>query len=664
MTASILHFTPRAELEPAENVDAFIEMCRHSEVLNAHVQFEKNVWDCGGFKGHNKVHRAVFSNLEASSKSKREPCLAEPFLSFAKATLVYFEDQRPVESQGPRIAALRCIEAALREHNRGCRPTAVDSQVLDTAVSLARRQVSASVAYRTAGQIEAIAEFMRLKQFISLRGKWLHGMSKPLEHGSRIDPDAQKARADKLPSAEALTAIGTIFQEATSPLDVIVSSILTLLLCAPERVNEPLRLVRNSLVEESGKIGMRWPGSKGFEDGVKWFPTVMGPLAKEAMGRILRTTAPGHALVNWYTENPTKLYFHEGAQHLRSKEILTRKEIALLLWGDEKLKLSTYPFSEKHELEAIPLGVGTGHRLKDIESAVISMLPADFPYVTGSPDLRCKDSIVCVRVNEMHAKKATYLCMFETFDYQTITNPLGTREGRSSIFARFNCTEADGSPIEVKSHDPRHYLNMLSQMAGLTSAQIAFFSGRKDQSQNRHYDWRTSAEIQAPITAALASGFTSELEVQTKIRDRPLINRSEFRKVGLGAGHTSDFGYCEHDFASEPCPRNRDCVHCDEHECIKGDTEKEAGLRVRRSETAYFLSQARAALRDEEYNADVWVAHYTAGLARMDALIGILDDPNVLPGARIRLASNLAPLITEPGVQPLQFHSKESLRLS
>ena len=314
MSASILHFTPRAELEPAENVDAFIDMCRRSEVLNAHVQFDKNVWDAGGLKGHNKVHRAVFSNLEASSKSDPEPCLAEPFLSFAKAVLVYLQDQRPVTSQAPRITALRCIEAALRQHHKGCRPTAVDAVMLDTAVEFARRQVSPAVAYRVAGQIEAIAELMRTKQFISLRGKWLHGLVKPQEHGTRIDAQALEARQKKLPSEEILKAIGGIFQEATSTLDVLVSSFLALMLCEPERINEPLRLSRNCLVEEGAKIGMRWPGSKGFEDGTKWFPTIMGPLARDALGNILNATAPGQALAAWYTANPTTLYLHEGAE--------------------------------------------------------------------------------------------------------------------------------------------------------------------------------------------------------------------------------------------------------------------------------------------------------------------------------------------------------------
>jgi hypothetical protein len=166
VSASVLNFTPRAELEPSANIDAFIELCKISEVLGAKAQFDKNVWDVGYQKGQNKVIRAVFSTLEASRDDKSEPSMPAPFLDFAKAALVYLQDKRPVASQGPRIAALRCMEAALRESCKGSRPTAVDEMVLDSAVELAKKKVSPSVAYRTAGQLEYIADFMRTKGFI------------------------------------------------------------------------------------------------------------------------------------------------------------------------------------------------------------------------------------------------------------------------------------------------------------------------------------------------------------------------------------------------------------------------------------------------------------------------------------------------------------------
>jgi len=290
MSTAVLHFTPRAELEPQANLDAFIELCKQSEVLGACRQFGLNVWEIGFLKGHNKVHRAVFSSLEASSVGAPEPTMPQPFLDFAKAALVYLHDKRPVVSNSVRVAAFRCLEAALREWSKGSRPTAVNVDVLDTAVELARKQVSAGVAYRIAGQLELIAELMNSKEFISLRQPWTHGLKKPQELGSRISKEAIDARQEKLPSTATLRALASIFQEAIKPLDVLVSSYTALMLCAPERINEVLRLERNCFVEGdgrfAGKLGLRWAGSKEADDTTKWLPTEMAPVARKAVANL------------------------------------------------------------------------------------------------------------------------------------------------------------------------------------------------------------------------------------------------------------------------------------------------------------------------------------------------------------------------------------------
>ncbi len=659
MNAPVLNFTPRAELEPLANLDAFIALCKDSDVLGARDQFEKNTWDIGYLKGQNKMNRVVFSTLEASREDKPDPSLPIPFLDFAKATIVYLHDKRPVESQAQRIAALRCLEAALRDANKGSRPTAVDEIVLDNAVELAHQTVSPSVAYRTAGQLQYIAEFMRSKGFIPLRQRWTHGVKKPRETGSRISKEALSARQEKLPSAATLRALGGIFHEAIEPADVLVSSITALMLCAPERINEVLRLRRNCLVEGDGeyrgKLGLRWSGSKGAENTAKWLPSEMVPIARKAVENIIKVTTPAQRLAAWYSANPAKLYLHEDAAHLRGKEVLTPAEIALILWGDETSSQSAYVWATKTaKLCKQSLGGRRiGYLFEDVERAVVAMLPETFPYVPGDPDLLCRDSTALMRTNEMHSARATYLCMFGCVDYGVVTNHFGAREERLSIFERFSYTEDDGSPIELKSHSLRHYLNMLAQTGGLSSTEIAIFSGRKDVKQNRFYDHMTSDEVQAPISQALREGFTSELEPVFSAR-RELVTRSEFNGLGLTAAHTTEYGWCTHDFASEPCQMYRDCINCNEQECIKGEAEKEANLRMHKSETESLLKAAQEALSEEEYGADAWVKHQTLTLERINALLSLLEDPAVPVGTRIRLDVNNAPLITMDNVHPIK----------
>ena len=385
MSAPVLSFTPRAELGPAANLDEFIALCRQSDVLGARSQFDKNAWDIGHFKGQNKQHRIIFSTWEASGESKDVPALPTPFLDFAKAAIVYLHDKKPVVSQAPRIAALRCLEAALRESGKGSRPTAIDEMVLDSAVELARQRLSPAVTYRTAGQIQYIAEFMRSKGFIELRQGWEPGVKKPEETGSRISKEALQAREDKLPSAAVLRALGGIFYQAIEPADVMISSVTALLLCAPERINEVMRLRRNCLVEGDGeyrgKMGLRWAGSKGAQDTTKWLPSEMVPIARKAIANLVKTTTPAQQLAAWYSENPQTLYLHEDAAHLRDKEILSLEEIGLILWGDKSASAQANTWAKKTARLAVqPLGGRRiGYFFKDVERAVIAMLPETFP---------------------------------------------------------------------------------------------------------------------------------------------------------------------------------------------------------------------------------------------------------------------------------------------
>ena len=658
MSGAVLNFTPRSELDAAANVQAFVELCRNSHILDAARQFDQNVWDVGRQKGQNKVLRAVFSTLEAAAQDKAEPLFPEPFMSFAKATLVYLHDERPVVSQSPRVAALRCLEAALRECGKGSRPTATDEAVLDTAAELAKRQ-SPAVAYRTAGQLEYIAEFMRSNSFIYLRQHWIHGIEKPAELGSRISKQAMEARQKKLPSEATLRALGGIFHQAVNAPDVVVSSIAALMLCAPDRINEVVRLRRNCIVdgegEFRGKLGLRWSGSKGFEDTTKWIPTEMSPVARAAVKNLTDVSAHARALAAWYTANPNHLYIHDGAHHLRGKETLTPREIGLLLWGDETACNQANVWAQttvkltKHMLGARAIGF----KFEDVERAVIAMLPDTFPHMPGDPELLCEDALAIIRANEMHADRATYLCMFSCVDQAVVTNAFG-RDDRDSIFVRFDYTEDDGSPIELRSHSLRHYLNMLAQVGGLSSAEIAIFSGRKDVKLNRAYDHMDSREVQAPISKALKAGFTSEI-VPTAPRDRKLVTRSEFKGLGLAAAHTTEFGWCSLDFASSPCQMYRDCLNCTAQECVKGDVDKEANLRLHKAETEYLLKKAKEALSDEEYGADAWVAHQSSTLGRISAFLKVFEDPAVVDGARIRLDATNAPLITLNNVHPIEL---------
>lgn len=385
--------------------------------------------------------------------------------------------------------------------------------------------------------------------------------------------------------------------------------------CAPERINEVLRLTRSCVENGDGRfaghVGLRWVGSKGANDTIKWLPIVMTPVAQQAVANRLTVTRPAQEIAAWYTENPTSLYLHADVAHLRGCALLSPREITVILWGDESLRVSANTWAQTtHKLPKHRRGNGSvAFAFKDVEQAVLAMLPHTFPYVPGVPQLLCRNSLAVVRVNEMHAVRATYQCMFTCADYATISNALVRHAGQPSIFDRFGYTEDDGSPIEMNNHSLRHYLNMLAQMGGLVARE-----------------------------------------------PRRLVNRTQFSELGATAAHTTDFGYCLHDFASEPCQMHRDCINWEEHECVKGEARREANLRTRNAEKEQLLEVAKQGLTDDEYGADSWVAHQTKMLERIDSLLSIYEDSSVPRGAQIRLSVTNPALITqESASQPTHF---------
>lgn len=665
MADGLIQFTPRAELDGQENLLEFIAACRQSPLLNANQQFDECRWKTPRtLKGKNGTETIIFSTLEAAKAGSTTPGMPEPFASFAKACIVYLHDRRPSTSYATRLRALRCLEAALSAHGRDRRPTAVNTDVLDTAVTFAYTDCGDGAAYRTAGQLQIIADLMRDKFIIQMPNRWLHGQKKPRELGSRIDDESMKARRKKLLTPAAIRALAGVFELAVGVADNVVTSATALMICAPERVNEVARLSRLCLIEGegefAGKLGLRWSGSKGMSDHPKWIPDVMAEVAREAIVRLLQCSSRAHAIAAWYVENPDRIYLAEDVQHLRTREHITLTELSQILWGKTAMgRVSAAQWCHANE---VPLSIAKRAalvRFEDAEKVVLGMLPPSFPYLPGEgARVRVDEALCLIRKNDLHPDRASYECMFDVLEQGDIGNRLGSRNesGIKSIFARYGFFEDDGTEIRITSHRFRHYLNTLAQLGGLTDAEIAAWSGRKETKQNDAYNHLSSDQLQAPVRATMVkNGFLT----LTAAGQRSLVFRSDFKARGAGAAHTTDFGYCVHDFAAEPCQLYRDCLNCTEQVCVKGELHKEANLRAKVAETKQLLASARAALGEAEFGADLWVLHQQKTLDHAEALLAILLDPRTAAGAAVRLKGIAVPMPVGHAAQQVQVGSLE-----
>ncbi|MGE8451159.1 MAG: integrase, partial [Pseudomonadales bacterium] len=184
------------------------------------------------------------------------------------------------------------------------------------------------------------------------------------------------------------------------------------------------------------------------------------------------------------------------------------------------------------------------------------------------------------------------------------------------------------------------YLNTLAQAGGLSQLDIAKWSGRVNVSQNRAYDHQSDRDVLALVRQAVGGEQHSTGDL-ARLHKSMLIPRDEFARLKVPTAHTTEFGYCIHDFTMLPCQLHQDCLNCDEQICIKGDAVREANLRRHRDETRMLLAAAEAAVAEESAGADRWSEHQRKTLERLDQLCGILEDPRVPFGTVIQLrASN------------------------
>src|SRR5260370_18545465 len=100
-----------------------------------------------------------------------------------------------------------------------------------------------------------------------------------------------------------------------------------------------------------------------------------------------------------------------------------------------------------------------------------------------------------------------------------------------------------------------------------------------------------------------------------------------------------------------PGQMHRDCLNCGEQVCVKGESEKEKRIRKANAEATRLLAMAEQAKADGELGAAEWAGHHRAQLARITALLDILDNPAVPRGAVIQLMPAVIPSRLDPAAE-------------
>lgn len=646
--SELVTFVPKAELDAQANLEGFIEFCRFRlTVFGKDLDFDKNRWDVSEAIEHKAKYHAihmVFSNLETSTEKKFEP-LQEPFLSFAKGYMRTQHAYRPTDNVSGRLVALRVLEAALREVGTAD-PVRVDAHILNRAAQMIKERLAPSTAYRTGGQLELVSEFLRVNRLTTIRASWHNPIPRPIE-GVRVGKEFDDRRTAKLPSQAALEALPKVYRLATEPGDILVSSVCAVLCSAPDRINELLVLPENCEVRqpngENGEhFGLRWWPAKGADPMVKWVVASMSEVVQDAIGRIRRLTNEARRVAQWYEQNPTKIYLPQELEHLRAKERLTLLEVADVLYSEPVELATTRAWCKKNIAVARPGQESDSVQFEDLEAAVLKWLPRGFPVMVEENGLRYSEALFVIFRNAVEVRKPPFRCIIEPVGQGLIWNRLGARADQKSIFDRAGFTEDDGSSIHVTTHQFRHYLNTLAQAGGLSQLDIAKWSGRKDVQQNEAYDHESNESLLARVREAVGDDTRMFGPLAAATR-KNLIPRDEFARLKVPTAHTTEFGYCIHDYVMAPCQMHRDCMNCGEQVCIKGEVKKEARIRLAFEEATRLLQMAEKAEEEGDFGASGWVEHHRAQMERLSSLMEILENPLVQRGAVIRLSPATVP---------------------
>lgn len=646
MAAELIVFTPKIELDASANLTAFVAMCKSQlTIFGADLRFDDMAWDVTEavqLKGRGKKRVRIYFSTQETVDEASPTQMADPFVSFAKAYVRYMQGMRPTKNPAFRVTALRALDASLREGGHSD-PINVDGDTFNRAARVIVERLGGATAYRIGSQLEVVAEFMSEHRLTAVPLTWRSPIKRPVDT-VRVGQEFDKRRAEKMPSLAALEALPKAFHIATRPQDVLYSSIAAILCSAPDRINEVLLLAEDCEVHDktsAGKdaYGLRWWPAKGAEPMVKWIIPTMAPVVAEAVARLRQLTEEPRRIARWYESNPGKLYLAPEFEHLRTKELLTMDELRQMLFLDADNRNTARQWCTGNGVPLMMVGKLLNVRFADVEKAVVAQLPVGFPVLNAESRLNYSEALILLRRNELHPEKGTYRCAIDQVTIDQVNTSLGARSehGFESMFDRLGFTEPDGSSIRVTTHQFRHYLNTLAQAGGMSQLDIAKWSGRIDIRQNEVYDHVSADQMVAKIRQSI--GDESQMfGPLAKLPKNIPISRDEFARLKIPTAHTTDYGFCIHDYTMMPCDQHGDCINCNEHVCVKGDERKGAMVKRRLAEAQDLLARAKAATSEGYYGADRWMEHHQHTVGRLMQLAEILDNPAVPVGAAIQLA--------------------------
>ena len=651
MTADLVLFRSRAELDAEANLCAFVDLARNNlTTFGEDLPFDENSWN---LTGHLDIPGVVGKEIwmhffRLSRKRHRDPIpLCEPFLSFAKAYVRYRQTLRPVKNILSWSSSLATLEHALAEAGRPPNPVDASPDVFDRAARLLGDRLSRAAAYSYGRQLEELSAFLVKHHLVRIRLRWKSFLPAPEHANSRFGNEFDERRKSKLPHVRALEAIAKVYSSATRPEDVLPSAIMALLICVCCRISEILGLPVDcehwSRDPETGKdiLRLRCHPAKGAEPMLKDMPPAMQDLAVDALRKIREITEPAREIARWYENNPGKIYLSPELEDLRQQEHLTIADVRDIL--GVRANVSALRWCRAHGLSMMPIRQTYQVRFDDVEQAVLAQLPIGFPYIPATNDpqtgqaQKYSERLFLIRLHEMHTRNSTSRCRITLASAGQLRDQMGSRTDQQehSLFHRHNLTHSDGTPIRIRPHQIRHYLNTLALKGGMNQIDLALFSGRRHLQQNAAYDHVSADQMVKTIRDAVGNP-SKGIGPLADVPEASPLTREEFAELRVPTALTTDAGFCINDFTMMPCQYHLNCIDCEEHVLVK-NTETRSRIAALHDDAKAQLQKAQEATADGYAGANRWVDKHQSTVKRLGKARSLLEDPDIRDGMVIQL---------------------------
>ena len=638
--AKIVQFVSRPQAAAQKNLNAFVRLAQDKLTAFAN----GGAWD--ELTWSNDRVTAVFCKHRGRNEATRPPVpLAEPLLTFAKAYFRYRQSHKPTTSVQRMLAAMRVVELALIRVTGGADIQNLSVPVLDVSARYcADFQSSRGSQYQVGLQLEALADFCREHRLVVALPSWKSPFRRPPALTETLTEAGAQHRESKLPTNHSMLALADLFAQADDVGNQYFTSIMVLMMVAPNRISEVLALPLGCIGWEEDSLGkkqmyLRWRALKGGGAMKKWVPAVMQNVVEEAVSRLTKIGALAREAAKFAYDNPGRFMRNPGCatpEGFGEDDELEPPQVAAAVgvkWHGGHSWSGLPPMWKK-------LSSNGPVSYRALAAKTANLYEGNYwPHINARKDVLAWEALCLYREFECHNTFPARPFSWKLSDANQVNVRLGSRK-QSSLFERAGIRNPDGSPIQVTTHQLRHWLSTMSARAGMDDYTLAQWAGRTRIEDNRHYDHRTQQERSDELQSLIRNEQPTVLKKFTG--GQPVT----YKELGVdrpGTAIATLYGMCVHDYAMTPCLKQRDCITCKEQVCIKGDHVTLDRIKRLEEMTADQLEKAREKDGGGTFGANRWMDNQIWRLATVRTMRTLLESESMPDGAVLRISAEYDP---------------------